>query len=180
MQNPESLLLAATLALASLPAMALPSDWQQEMVIQSNSAELDRKTGMVVYEGDVVLSQGTLRIESSRLVLMFNGKHLQQAIAEGTPARYQQKVSVDKPVTSATAERIDYYAGNREIAFTGNAELQQDNNRFSGEQIRYNINTETVTARGDESTPAAGTAKQRIRVVIQPDEATTAPGEQSQ
>lgn len=172
MQNPERMLASLLLLLASLNSHALPADWQQEMVIQSDRAELDRKTGMVIYDGKVILTQGTLKIESDRLVLMFNGKHLQQAIADGNPAYYEQKVSNDKPVTRASATRIDYYAASREIAFSGNAELRQDANRFSGEQIRYNINTETVTARGDESTPAAGTAKQRIRVVIQPDEAS--------
>ncbi|MDO6805475.1 lipopolysaccharide transport periplasmic protein LptA, partial [Wenyingzhuangia sp. 1_MG-2023] len=82
---------------------ALPEDWQQEMIIESDRAELDRKTGMVVYEGDVVLKQGTLTIESDRLTLILDGKALKQAIAEGQPARYQQQVSSDKPITRATA-----------------------------------------------------------------------------
>jgi lipopolysaccharide export system protein LptA len=176
MQNPERILASLLLLLASLSSHALPEDWQQEMVIQSDRAELDRKTGMVIYDGKVILTQGTLKIESDRLVLMFNGKHLQQAIADGNPAYYEQKVSNDKPVTRASATRIDYYAASREIAFSGNAELRQDANRFSGELIRYNINTETVTARGDDSksgnTGTGDNSKQRIRVVIQPEEAS--------
>ncbi|MCY0965552.1 lipopolysaccharide transport periplasmic protein LptA [Parathalassolituus penaei] len=173
MQNPERLLTTLLLLLASSFTQALQDDWQQEMIIQSNSAELDRKSGMVVYEGKVQLTQGTLKIEADRLVLMFEGKHLQQAIANGNPANYEQKVSKDKPVTRASAERIDYFATSREVAFTGNAELRQDSNLFSGEVIRYNINTETVTARGAESTTPGKQEepKQRIRVVIQPDDA---------
>ena len=172
MYNKLAALLLLTSALVAT-VEALPEDWQQEMIIQSDRAELDRKTGMVVYEGDVVLTQGTLKIESERLVL----KILEQAIAEGQPARYQQQVSSNKPVTQATANRIDFYATRKEIAFKGNAELRQENNLFSGELIRYDIEQETVTASGSD-TPADGTAesedKQRIRVIIQPQPDTEA------
>tara|TARA_R110002050_G_scaffold50829_5_gene117401 strand:+ start:1321 stop:1857 length:537 start_codon:yes stop_codon:yes gene_type:complete len=176
MYNKLAALLLLTSALVAT-VEALPEDWQQEMIIQSDRAELDRKTGMVVYEGDVVLTQGTLKIESERLVLILNGKILEQAIAEGQPARYQQQVSNNKPVTQATANRIDFYATRKEIAFKGNAELRQENNLFSGELIRYDIEQETVTASGSD-TPADGTAvsedKQRIRVIIQPQPDTEA------
>lgn len=175
MQNPERIFLSL-LMFISTACQALPEDWQQEMVIQSNRAELDRKSGMVVYEGEVTLTQGTLKIAADRLVLLFDGKHLQQAIADGNPANYEQKVSRDNPVTHATANRIDYFAVSREVAFTGNAELRQDNNRFSGELIRYNINTETVTASGadDKQPKNSDEPRQRIRVVIQPDDASPA------
>ncbi|MDO6681984.1 lipopolysaccharide transport periplasmic protein LptA [Oceanobacter sp. 5_MG-2023] len=150
---------------------ALPEDWQQEMIIESDRAELDRKTGMVVYEGDVVLKQGTLTIESDRLTLILDGKALKQAIAEGQPARYQQQVSSNKPITRATAKRIDFYADRKEIAFKGDAALRQENNLFSGELIRYDIEQETVSASGSE-TSGSGTGgaddNQRIQVIIQP------------
>ncbi|WP_221797568.1 lipopolysaccharide transport periplasmic protein LptA [Oceanobacter mangrovi] len=176
------LYVTALMALLSSSLQALPQDWQQEMVIQSDRAELDRKTGMVVYEGDVVLTQGTLKIESERLVLMLDGKNLQQAIAEGAPARYEQQVSADKPVTHATAKRIDYFARDRQITFKGDAELRQESNLFSGELIRYDITRETVTASGGDEAGSNNTSstsddKQRIRVVIQPQQSEQAPAQ---
>lgn len=171
-KNKLAMLLMAV-SLLPLTAQALESDWQQEMVIQSDRAELDRKTGMVVYEGDVELTQGTLKIQSDRLVLILEGKSLKQAIAEGEPAHYEQQVSADKPVTNASAERIDYFAADKLINFSGNAELTQENNSFSGQQIRYDITAETVSASGqtpasDQSDASGESDNQRIRVIIQP------------
>ena len=155
-------------------AYALPDDWQQEMVILSDHAELDRKAGVVIYEGNVILTQGTLRIESERLLIIRTDNTLEKAVAEGTakkPARYQQQINPGKPLTKAHGQRIDYFAQQREIKLQGNAQLQQDGNQFSGENILYDMTKETVTASGGTNTtgqPAGDGEKQRIKVVIQP------------
>lgn len=153
---------------------ALPDDWQQEMTILSDHAELDRKAGVVIYQGNVVLTQGTMRIESERLLIIRSGNALEKAIAEGTakqPARYQQQINPGKPLTKAHGQRIDYFAQLREITIQGNARLEQDGNLFSGERILYDMTKETVSASGGTSTSAQGgneNDKQRIKVVIQP------------
>ncbi len=155
-------------------AYALPDDWQQEMVILSDHAELDRKAGVVIYEGNVILTQGTLRIESERLLIIRTDSTLEKAVAEGTakkPARYQQQINPGKPLTKAHGQRIDYFARQREVNIQGNAQLQQDGNLFSGERILYDMTKETVSASGGTSTSGqtGGTGeKQRIKVVIQP------------
>lgn len=150
------------------------------MVIQSDRAELDRKTGMVIYEGDVELTQGTLKIQSDRLMAIMDGNRLKQAVAEGSPARYEQQVTQDRPVTRATASRIDFYSDSREVTFKGNATLAQEDNLFSGEHIRYELENERVTASGhppNAAPPEQGTegSNERIRVIIQPQQATPNP-----
>ncbi|TVV39495.1 lipopolysaccharide transport periplasmic protein LptA [Thalassolituus sp. C2-1] len=155
-------------------AYALPDDWQQEMVILSDHAELDRKAGVVIYEGNVILTQGTLRIESERLLIIRTDSTLEKAVAEGTakkPARYQQQINPGKPLTKAHGQRIDYFARQREVNIQGNAQLQQDGNLFSGERILYDMTKETVSASGGTSTSGqtgGNGEKQRIKVVIQP------------
>lgn len=156
-----------------LGASALPQDWQQQLVIESDTAEFDRKSGIVVYRGNVELLQGTLKINADSILLIFNGNTLEQAVAEGKPAHYQQQVNPDKPVTQATAQRIEYFAGKRELKFRGQARLTQENNEFSGELIRYDVMSETVYATGSDGHNPSGdnSKKQRIKVIIQPNRA---------
>jgi lipopolysaccharide export system protein LptA len=152
-------------------AVALPDDWQKEMTILSDSAEIDRRAGTVVYEGNVVLTQGTLKIEADRLMILRNGDTLEKAVAEGDRARYQQQIEVGKPLTTALGNRIDYYTGERRIIITGDAELEQEGNIFSGERITYDMATETVRADGttaESSTDSTDEDSGRIKVVIQP------------
>ena len=151
--------------------VALPDDWQKEMTILSDSAEIDRRAGTVVYEGNVILTQGTLKIEADRLMILRNGDTLEKAIAEGDRARYQQQIEVGKPLTTALGNRIDYYTSERRIIITGDAELEQEGNIFSGERITYDMATETVRADGttaESSTDSTDEDSGRIKVVIQP------------
>ncbi|WP_419812643.1 lipopolysaccharide transport periplasmic protein LptA [Bacterioplanoides sp.] len=187
------LLTIAGLAFGFLSAVtqALPEDAQQEMVILSDSAELDRKAGVVIYKGNVVLTQGTLKIESDRLMILRNGEVVEQAVAEGNPATYQQQIQADQQLTTASGQRIDYFATRKEVQIQGNAELHQEGNQFSGEKITYDITNERVLASSAEPQetvdPQTGEAEkpQRIKVVIQPEkkpepEPTTEPEIQSQ
>ncbi len=171
-----------SIAVALLPVLmtaqtqALPSDWQQEVFIESNASDMDRKQGTVVYTGNVVLTQGTLKIESERLYILSDGKKIEKIVAEGDegkPATYQQQIEEGKALTKAHGNRIDYYAGERRITLRGDAELSQQGNQMNGDLITYDMTSEVIKARGsqDDSTdkPATETSSDgRIRVVIQP------------
>ncbi len=157
------------LLLISELASALPQDWQQQLVIESDTAEFDRKSGVVVYQGNVQLQQGTLNIQADSILLIFNGDTLEQAVSEGKPALYEQQIVANKPLTKAHAQRIEFFAGRQELRFKGNAVLSQENNVFSGELIRYDMISETVYATGGEpANDQTDTPKQRIKVIIKP------------
>lgn len=161
------------LLLASPLASALPEDWQQQLEIESDTAELDRKSGIVVYRGNVQLQQGSLKIKADSILLMFNGDTLEQVVAEGEPAYYSQKVVADKPATQAKAKRIEYLAAKRELRFRGGAQLTQENNEFSGELIRYDVVSETVYATGQDTGSHGKEENQRIKVIIKPNRTQT-------
>ena len=56
--NPLPLLISLGLAAASPTSWALPSDRDQPIRVQADSAELDDKQGVAVYRGAVVITQG--------------------------------------------------------------------------------------------------------------------------
>lgn len=177
------LLTTLLIIVGSLPlsSHALPEDAQQEMVILSDSAELDRKAGVVIYKGNVVLTQGTLKIESDRLMILRNGDVVEQAVAEGNPARYQQQIQAEQQLTTASGQRIDYFSTRKEVQIQGDAQLHQEGNQFSGEKITYDITNERVLASSSEPEdavdPKTGEAEkpQRIKVVIQPEKKSAEP-----
>lgn len=142
---------------------ALPEDFDQEVVIVSDRAQLDRKSGQVTYSGDVVLTQGTLRIDADKLTVVRTNDVFEKAIAEGNQAHYQQQIQADDPLTNANANRIEYLAAEQQAVLIGNAKLMQASNELTGERIVYDMTTEVVTAGSSkEGKPS------RIKVVIQP------------
>lgn len=154
----------------TLPAFALPSDMEQEIHISADRAEIDRRQGIVTYLGDVVLTQGTLKIEADRITLHQGDEQLDRAVAIGQPARYQQQITEDEPVTMAYGQRIDYLAADNNIHIRGQAHLKQGGNIIRGEHIHYNMLDDIIKALnhdGDES----GITTNRIQVIIQPQQA---------
>ena len=67
--NPLPLLISLGLAAASSTSWALPSDRDQPIRVQADSAELDDKQGVAVYRGSVVITQGSLKITGDTVTL---------------------------------------------------------------------------------------------------------------
>ena len=146
------------LAILSLPTLswALPEDSQQEIQISSDSASLDKIQGLIIYTGNVKMTQGTLNIQADKIILTRNNDGLQKVKALGNPAHYEQVISLQEGKTQASGNTIIYHAASEELVLIDNAALEKQGNLFSGEKIVYLINEQRIKA------------DSRVHMVIQP------------
>ncbi|MCZ7019093.1 LptA/OstA family protein, partial [Salmonella enterica] len=63
------ILLGLGAALGSVSAWALPNDSQQPIHIQADDAQLDDKQGIATYKGDVIITQGSMKITGNTVTL---------------------------------------------------------------------------------------------------------------
>lgn len=140
---------------------ALPTDRDQPVQVNADSARFNEKTGIATYTGAVVIRQGTLEIRADEIVITTdrNGG-VSTVVSKGKPARYQQQTDPKKGVVTAESERIDYDARNEIITLAGNARLKQDGASFQGSTITYNSQTQQVDAKGD--------SKNRVQLILPP------------
>lgn len=164
----KALVLATGFSLLSGLAHALPSDSSQPINIQADSAELDDKRGIAIYRGDVVITQGTLKITGDTVTItMNNDGDIDVFTSEGKPAYYEQLPSPDKEIVQAYGLTIQYFANTDKIIIIDQAKVIQQGNTFHGEKIVYDTNLEIVTAgRGKQGTITTPTP--RVNMVIQP------------
>ncbi|RTE65920.1 lipopolysaccharide transport periplasmic protein LptA [Amphritea opalescens] len=159
-------------------AMALPSDANKAIHISADSATRNDQTGITLYKGDVLLTQGSMKVSGDSIELRQTDSSITQIIAKGRPAEFQQRPAVDEEVTHAYGKVLHYNVRTKELEITGQAKVSQGADVFSGNRIVYNINKSTVNAFRDES--ANG---ERVQIVIQPkatpvnESTTTATGE---
>lgn len=152
--------LALALALgAAPPAFALKSDAGQPINIRAASVDVNEKTGIAVYRGHVVMTQGSLRLEADRVDVAMRDSRLDRAQAVGNPARLRSLSDAGEEL-QARATRIDYQAGNRVIDLEGKVWLKRGGDVFTGGTARYELDTQRFTARG----PKNG----QVTAVIQP------------
>ena len=149
--------------LASAAAMALPDDREKTISIESDSAERNEKTGLTVYQGNVIISQGSILIEADEITLHYQDKKISRIECAGAPASYQQRPEVEGQLLIAKAEHIDYLLGKDQIILKRNAVLSRNGTIIKGDSIDYDINNETWKAKGND----LGEQK-RIQLVIPP------------
>ena len=162
------LLLSLGAALGSASAWALPSDRDQPIRVQADSAELDDKQGVAVYRGGVVITQGTLKITGDTVTITqdANGE-IEVFTSVGKPAYYEQKPSADKDIVKAYGLTIQYYATNERIVLIDQAKVIQQGNTFEGEKIVYDTQRQIVNA-GRATGSNVSMPRPRIDMILQP------------
>ncbi|MBA4244361.1 lipopolysaccharide transport periplasmic protein LptA [Pseudomonas sp. KHPS1] len=166
--NTLPLILALGAALGSASAWALPSDRNQPIRIQADSAELDDKQGVAVYRGDVIITQGTLKITGDTVTITQTASgDIDVFTSVGNLAYYEQKPAVDKEIVKAYGRTIQYFSSNERIVLIDQAKVIQEGNTFESEKIVYDTRRQIVNA-GRATGTNVSTPRPRIDMVIQP------------
>lgn len=131
------------------PALALKSDAGQPINIRAASVDVNEKTGVAVYRGNVVMTQGSLRLEADRVDIAMHEGRLERAQAFGKPARLRS-VSDTGEELKARAARIDYRAKGRVLDLEGEVWLERGGDEFTGATARYELDTQRFSAKGGD------------------------------
>lgn len=152
---------ALALALASPLVAALPEDRSQPIQLEASRGQIDQKTGVSVYEGNVVITQGSMRLTADTVTIYIKDDNFQRMEATGNPANLRYKPTADKPEIQGVSKRVEYDVASARIIMSGGAKLTQGQDAFSGDRVEYDLKDDVVRARG------AGD-KGRIQFTIQP------------
>lgn len=156
-----SLVAGLTLGLlAGQSVLALSSDRHQSIIIHSDSAERDETKGTTTYSGNVVMQQGSMRIEADEVVIVNDKSKVTQIVATGKPARYQQQPSEGEGPVVAQANRLEYNIAQDTLHLIDSALLQQEGTSLSGNRIDYDVKKSVVKAGGDAN------QNERVKMVI--------------
>lgn len=156
----------ATLLACAIPlqAVALPSDRNQPIRIQADKANLDDRKGIAIYTGDVIITQGTIRLYGDKVTIYRDQiGDIKKLIALGKPARYQEKTDPAKGIMRAYGLTIEYMAQREKIHLIKQAKVDQDGNIFTGDRIDYDLKTDLVNARAEDNSQSG-----RVEMLIQP------------
>ncbi|SDS86089.1 lipopolysaccharide export system protein LptA [Halopseudomonas xinjiangensis] len=160
-------ILAAAMLGASLPAMALPEDSEQPIRIQADTARLDERRNVAVYTGDVIITQGSMRLTGQEVTLTTDADGaVTKVVSKGSPATFVQTPQPGQTPVNGRGRTIEYHATDETVVMIDNAHLEQDGNTFQGDYVSYDVARQVVDA--GRTAGAQGTGQQRIEMVIQP------------
>ncbi|MBI4741682.1 MAG: lipopolysaccharide transport periplasmic protein LptA [Betaproteobacteria bacterium] len=173
--KPILLGITAAIALAATPARAERADREKPIHLEADRITVDDIKKVQVLEGNVILTQGTLQIRTSRLVVTQDADGFQKGVATGGTnglARFRQKREGKNDFIEGEGERLEYDARNEKTEFFTRAWVKSGQDEIKGHYISYDALTEKylVTAAGGDtkSAGASGAPPGRVRAVIQP------------
>ena len=102
--------LAALLALFAHTSLAERSDRDKPVNLESDTVEVNDLTKVSVYQGNVRLTQGTLLITGSKLVVTQDDAGFSKSTAFGNPTYFKQKLDGKDELTEGWAQRLEYDA----------------------------------------------------------------------
>lgn len=152
------------LGLTSGPALAEKADRSKPIQIEADSLRMDDSKKSSVYEGNVLLSQGTLNIQADRIDVRQDNKGMAVGEAVGNPVRFNQKIEGRNEFIEAHSNRLEYDARTEVIKLSGSAYLKQGGDELNGGVIIYDVRSERYQAQGKGEDGKPG----RVRAIIQP------------
>ena len=162
-------------ALLTSPAHAEKADRDKPVNLEADMVTLDDIKKVSVYQGNVILSQGTLMLRADHMQVTQNATGLDRISATGRPVAFRQKVDGRDEFIEGVASRIEYDGVNSQLELIGQARLRRGTDELRGAQISYNANTEYYKVVGQ---PGAQTPSGRVRAVIRPKPRTDQPAAQ--
>ncbi|QIW15514.1 lipopolysaccharide transport periplasmic protein LptA [Pasteurellaceae bacterium RH1A] len=156
----RSLFLTALLT-TSLSAHALKGDTDQPINIDSGSQSLDMENNVVTFSDNVVITQGSIKINAAKVTITRQEGKKETIDATGSPVTFQQTLDNGKPV-NGKGNSVNYDLNNEFLTLTGNAELKQLDSFIRANKITYDVKKQQLRATSG--------GKSRVRTVLIPNQ----------
>ncbi len=164
-----TVLLATSTGFSSLPVYALSTDKDQAIEIEADAAELDDQKGVTVYKGNVIVTQGSIKMTGEKMVVNYNqDQELDSVVVEGHPATYKQLPDNSDVYDEAEALHMEYHNNKNLVILTDNAIVKQKDLRFSGARIEYDTVRSQIKAKGKSESGESSEDGGRVKITIKP------------
>ena len=166
--------LGLALALAALPGFGLSTDKDQDIEIESDTAYLDDTRNISIYNGNVIVTQGSMRITGDRMTVYYtDDNNLDKIIMEGRPATFRQLPDDSTVYDEAEALVMEYHENRNLIVLNNQARVSQGDRRLIADHIEYDTELSQVSANSNRG--AGADQDSRVRLIIPGRKTDTAP-----
>lgn len=149
------------LVLISQVSWALKSDKEQDFILDAdnNSAVLKSGQNLQKFWGNVVIQQGSLKINADSAMVENNKNGIQKIILTGAPVKMEQMIDSEYGKIDVRAKNIDYKVADDLLIMTGNVSIKSKiQGEMTGEKITMNLKTKEIVG--------AKSGDKRVRLVI--------------
>jgi lipopolysaccharide export system protein LptA len=180
-----ALVLAGLATVTTAPVQAEKADRFKPLNVEADlPGKIDLLNQYVVFNGNVVVTKGTMTIRASRIEVRESPDGYHTAVAFGSPnqhATFRQKRDVPDEYIAGDAERLEYDGKSDVIRFVNNASVRrlrgsETSDEISGNLVTYDSGTEVFSVTGGAPATPSNPGG-RVRAVLTPKEGSAAAAE---
>ncbi len=154
---------------AGVPARAENADREKPVNIESDRVTVDDIKQLSVFEGSVVLTQGTMVIRGDRMEVRQDKEGFKLGTVWGNLAYFKQKREGLDENVEGWGERIEYDSRADKVQLFKRAAMKRGEDDVAGDYISYDATTEFFQViGGGTKTATANNPEGRVRAVLQP------------
>ena len=162
------LIVAVMLSMAA-GARAEKADRDKPVNLEADRVDVDDSKKVSIFEGNVVMTQGTLVIRGDKMMVKQDAEGFQYGTVWGNRANFRQKREGYDEYIEGWGERIEYDGKADRMQLFTRAQMRRGNDDVHGNYISYDGNTEFFQVIGGGKAVATGNNPDgRVRAVIQP------------
>jgi len=154
------------LALGAVTARAEKADREKPVHLEADRVTVDDIKQLSTFEGNVVLTQGTMVIRGDRMEVREDKEGFKYGTTWGNLAYFRQKRDGVDEYIEGWAERIEYDGRADKVQMFNRASLKRGQDEVHGNYISYDGNTEFFQVKS--ASQAAAPGDRRVRAVMQP------------
>lgn len=156
-------------ALAAPAAHAEKADREKPIHLEADRVTVDDAKQVATFEGNVILTQGTLTIRGDRMQVRQDADGFRHGTTWGNLAYFRQKRDGYDEYIEGWAERIEYDSKADKVELFTRAMLKRGADEVRGNYISYDATTEFFQVIGGGTKAASADNPQgRVRAVMQP------------
>ena len=155
-------------ALGAAPAAAEKADLDKPTQIEANRMSADEVRRVTTFEGNVVLSKGTIAVHADRIVVRQDAEGFQHTTATGSPVRFKQRMDAKEGEKEGRwmdgeALRIEVDDRKQTIELFEKARVNRGGDEVAGNYIFVDQRTDFYSVSAGPGAPQG-----RVRATIQP------------
>lgn len=143
-----------------LSAQATEDERQLPVNLRADRIDINQKTGISLYRGHVVFSQGSLRLSAAQAEVRSRASTIETVTAEGKPVHIRHLPEGTTEFIEGQASRAIYNVPEQRADLYGDVFIQRGRDQFRGAVLHYDISSRNVLIESSEG--------RRVYVALEP------------
>ena len=123
------------------------------IIIDSDTNRYDLRTGVTRFSDNVTIQRGAMRVSADEGVVHQSDGRIALVELFGSPTTWRDRLD-DGSIVEGQAAQIQFEVIENVVTLIGDARLQHQRGRFTGDELIYDLDTESLVGRGSSGNQA--------------------------